>query len=215
MSNIEQRIAQWEKMAAEAPDDMAYFSLGNAYREGGRHGEAAEAFRKAVELNDGMSRAYQLLGQTLIRLDRQEEAADILTRGYAVAAARGDAMPQRAMGALLTEKLGRSLPETEDYAARKAALEAGGEQVLDKRTGEAQLRLADPPLRGPLGRYIFDHFGQDTWNAWIRQGTKVINELRLDFGNLAHQDIYEQHMLEWLGVTREEIDAYASQQPES
>lgn len=211
MSNIEERIAQWEKMAAEAPDDMAYFSLGSAYREGSRHPEAAEAFRKAIELNEGMSRAYQLLGQTLIRLEKQDEAAEILTRGYAVAAERGDVMPQKAMGALLTEKLGRSLPQTEDYAAKKAALEAGGEQVLDKRSGEAQLRLADPPMRGALGRYIFDHFGQDTWNAWIRQGTKVINELRLDFGNVAHQDIYEQHMLEWLGVTREDAEAYAAE----
>jgi len=41
-------------------------------------------------------------------------------------------------------------------------------------------------------------------------GTKVINELRLDFSNDQHQDVYEQYMIEWLQVTREEIDEYAT-----
>jgi Fe-S cluster biosynthesis and repair protein YggX len=67
-------------------------------------------------------------------------------------------------------------------------------------------------MRGPLGKFIYDHFGQITWNQWIGQGTKVINELRLDFSNLAHQDLYEQHMLEWLQVTREEAEEYAKAQ---
>ena len=66
-------------------------------------------------------------------------------------------------------------------------------------------------MRGPVGRFIYDHFGQITWNQWIGQGTKVINELRLDFSNPAHQDLYEEQMLEWLQVTREEIDAYQAE----
>lgn len=211
MSNIDERIAQWEQMAREAPDDMAYFSLGSAYREAERFDDAEAALAKAIELNPGMSRAYQTRGQVLLKLDRPDEAADILTAGYKVAAERGDVMPQKAMGSLLTEKLGRELPQVEDAAARKAQVEASGDMVLDKRTGEPQPRLPDPPMRGPTGQYIYDHFGQDTWREWIGQGTKVINELRLDFSNEDHQKTYEQYMLEWLQITPEEVQEHAKQ----
>ena len=71
MSNIEERIAQWEKMTAEAPDGMSWFSLGNAYRDAERDAEAAAAYENAIQLDPTMSRAYQLLGQTLIKIDRK------------------------------------------------------------------------------------------------------------------------------------------------
>lgn len=206
----EQRIEQWEQMAREAPDDMAFFSLGNAYKDAERFEDAAKAYGQAIELNEGSSRAYQLRGQMLLKLDRKDEAEDVLRRGYVIAASRGDVMPQRAIGSLLTEKLNAELPEVEDAAAKKAEVEASGDMVLDRRAGQPQPRLPDPPMKGPVGQFIYDHFGQVTWNQWIGQGTKVINELRLDFSNPEHQDTYEQYMLEWLQVTREEIDAYAS-----
>lgn len=208
MASLEDRIAQWEQMAREAPDDMAYFSLGSAYREAQRHEDAQGAFAKAIEMNPGMSRAYQLRGQSLMQLGREDEAAAVLLEGYKTAAERGDVMPQKAMAALLTEKLGKELPEVASYEEKKAEVEDEN-TILDKRTGEPQPRLPDPPMRGKTGRYIYDHFGQATWNEWIRTGTKVINELRLDFSNPQHQDTYEQYMLEWLQVTPEEIDRYA------
>ncbi len=209
-TTIEERIAQWEQMAREAPDDMAFFSLANAYKEGDRHEDAQIAYAKAIELNPGMSRAYQLRGQVLIQMGRDDDAAAVLTEGYKISAERGDVMPQKAIGSLL-EKIGKPLPEVQDASARKAEVESSGDMVLDRRTGTPQPRLPDPPMRGATGKFIYDHFGQDTWRAWIGQGTKVINELRLDFSNDAHQDIYEQYMLEWLQVTREEIDAHAKQ----
>jgi Fe-S cluster biosynthesis and repair protein YggX len=116
--------------------------------------------------------------------------------------------PQKSIGALL-EKLGKPLPETEDFEAKKREVEASGDTVLDKRTGQPQAKLPDPPMRGPIGAYIYANYGQDTWREWIAMGTKVINELRLDFSNPEHQAVYEQHMLDWLGVTREEIEAGA------
>lgn len=209
-TTTEERIAQWEQMAREAPDDMAFFSLGNAYKDAERLEDAQGAFAKAIELNPGMSRAYQLRGQVLIKLGRDGEAGPVLTEGYKVAAERGDVMPQKAIGSLL-EKVGLPLPKVQDAAEKKKQVEASGDTVLDRRTGQPQNRLADPPMRGPIGKFIYDHFGQQTWNEWIGQGTKVINELRLDFSNDTHQDVYEQHMLEWLQVTREEIDQYAKQ----
>jgi len=194
-------------MAREAPDDMAYFSLGSAYREAGRLEEAEQALATALQYNPQMSRAYQLRGQVLIKLDRNEEAAELLTTGYKVAAERGDVMPQKAIGSLL-QKLGIELPEVEDAEAKKAEVEASGDTVLDRRTGQPQPRMEDPPIRGPLGRFIYDHFGQHTWRDWIGQGTKVINELRLDFSDPEHQKIYDQHMMEWLQITQDEVDAY-------
>jgi len=209
MSTLNDRIAQWEQMCREAPDDMAYFSLGNAYKEADRWADAADAYAKAIEHNDTMSRAYQMRGQALIKLDQTDEAGRVLTKGYTVAAQRGDVMPQRSIAALL-EKLGLPVPQSEDFEARKKAIEQSGDMILDKRTGQPQPRLPDPPMRGPVGAYIYAHYGQQTWREWIGQGTKVINELRLDFSNPAHQNVYEQHMLEWLGVTREEIEAAAA-----
>ena len=64
-------------------------------------------------------------------------------------------------------------------------------------------------MRGPTGQFIYDHFSQETWREWIGQGTKVINEFRLDFSNETHQQVYEQQMFEWLGITQEQVDEYA------
>lgn len=201
------RIEQWEKMTREAPDDMAWFSLGSAYKDAGRLEDADKAFDKALELNPGMSRAYQLRAQALIQLNRNDEAAQVLLRGYTIAAERGDVMPQRAMGSLL-EKIGRPVPQVK-AAAPKPAAPLTGEGLIDRKTGERGNRLPDPPMRGPLGKFIYDHYTNETWQLWIRQGTKVINELRLDFSNDNHQRIYEDQMLEWLGFTREEAAEYA------
>lgn len=201
------RIAQWEKMTQEAPDGMAWFSLGNAYKEADRLEDAAAALHKAVEMDPGLSRAYQVLGQALIALDKADEAGEILARGYSIAAERGDVMPQKAMGSLL-EKLGKPVPQTQTATSQ---VELGGDQIIDRRTGRPGTRLPDPPMRGPLGKFIFDHYSQETWREWIGMGTKVINELRLDFSNAEHQKVYEQHMMEWLGVSEEEAAAYAEQ----
>lgn len=206
--DIQQRIEQWEKMTREAPDGMAWFSLGNAYKEAGRDRDAANALRRAIELDGQMSRAYQLLGQVLLNLGQRDEAADVLMRGYRIAAQRGDVMPQRAMGSLLEAKLGRQPPAVQTPSAPTVQAGDAG-TIIDRRTGQPQPRLPDPPMRGPVSRFIYDHFGQETWRQWIAMGTKVINELRLDFSNEAHQKIYEQQMLEWLGVSEEEIAQHA------
>ena len=45
----------------------------------------------------------------------------------------------------------------------------------------------------------------DTWNAWIGQGTKVINELRLDFSNKEDQQSFEGYMVEFLGIPNDVV----------
>lgn len=205
------RIAQWENMTEADPENsMGWLSLGTAYKDADRLEDAAESLRRAVQLDGSLSRAYQLLGQVLIKLGQNEEAGRVLTRGYQMAAQRGDVMPQRAMGSLL-EKLGWPVPRVETRTT--APMDAtDANSLLDRRTGRPGLRLPDPPMRGPLGRFIYDHFSQETWREWIGQGTKVINELKLDFSNLEHQRIYDMHMMDWLGITQEEVDAYAAEE---
>ncbi len=206
--DLDERIAQWEKMTREVPDGMSWFSLGNAYRDAGRDEDAAKALREAIRLDKNLSRAYQLLGQVLIKLERREEAGPSLTQGHAVAARRGDVMPQKAMASLL-ETLGLPVPNVDE--APKTPVAAGTDTIVDRRTGQTGTRLADPPMRGPLGQYIFDHYSQETWRLWIGQGTKVINELRLDFSNPEHQKVYDMHMMQWLGISEDQVAAYGEE----
>jgi len=205
-TNLEERIAQWEKMTREAPDDMSWFSLGGAYREAGRLEDADKALAKSIELNAGMSRAYQLRAQVLIQLGHEAQAAEVLTIGYVKAAERGDVMPQRAMESLLV-KLGQPVPKVIKAAAAAPAIDPNDPNaIIDKRSGRPGTRLPDAPMRGPLGKYILANYSQQTWREWIGQGTKVINELRLDFSRPDHQKVYEQQMLEWLGITMEDVE---------
>lgn len=200
------RIAQWENMTqADPTNEMGWFSLGSAYKDAGRIDDAAKAFRKTIELNPGMSRAYQLLGQVLIALGEAVEAGQVLMKGYTIAAERGDVMPQKAIGSLL-EKIGLPVPQLKK---EEVAAPIPENAIVDRKTGRPGTRMTDPPMRGNLGRFIADHYSVETWREWIKMGTKVINELRLDFSNLEHQRIYDMHMMEWLGVSNEDVEEYA------
>ncbi|MHB1156336.1 MAG: Fe(2+)-trafficking protein [Phycisphaerales bacterium] len=206
-ATLQQRIEQWEKMTRQDPSNaMGWFSLGSAYREADDDERAAMALRKAIELDEGFSRAYQLLAQVLIKQHAEEPALAILTKGYKIAAERGDVMPMKAMGSLL-EKIGAPVPQVKTSApapTETSTSGGGGEQIRDRRTGELGTRMTKPPFRGPVGQFIADNYSQETWRAWISQGTKVINELRLDFSRADHQKIYDQYMMEWLGFTEDE-----------
>jgi Fe-S cluster biosynthesis and repair protein YggX len=210
-TTLTQRIGQWEKMTRDDPENaMGWFSLGGAYKDAERQEDAARALRRAIELDAGLSRAYQLLGQLLIKSGAVDQAGDVLTRGFTVAAQRGDVMPMKAMQSLL-EKIGKPVPAVAQDPA--PAPLTGGPEVLDRRTNQPGPRLPDPPMRGPVGWFIYHHFSMPTWQQWIRQGTKVINELRLDFSNTQHQHIYETHMMEWLGFTMEEVEQFHQLHP--
>lgn len=193
-----ERIAQFEHMCREDPEnDMAHFSLGNAYAEAGRHAEAAAAFRRCYEVNPLMSKAYQLAGDNLIKSGQRDKAGPVLLEGYKIASERGDLLPKRAIGALLIQ-LGIEAPEVKE----KAKSSAGGSFVC-RRTGRPGSQLPRPPFRGPLGSWIAANISSETWEDWIRQGTKVINELRLDLSRDEDSDTYDKHMREYLGIDDE------------
>lgn len=194
--DIDTRIAQFEKMAADdAENDMAHFSLGNAYQQAGRFAEAAESFLRCVELNEAMSKGYQLAGACLMASDQTERAKDVLLRGYVAAGGRGDLMPQRAMGDML-DQLGVERPEVEE----KTVEDVPEGSFVCKRTGRAGTQLSRPPFKGEVGTYIYENISKETFDAWIAQGTKVINELRLDLSRDEDAATYDQHMREYLGI---------------
>jgi Fe-S cluster biosynthesis and repair protein YggX len=192
------RIAQFENMVQADPEnDMAHFSLGSAYVQAERYVEAAESFKRCIALNPNMSKAYQLGGDALIKAGMIDDAATLLTDGYKAAASRGDLMPKNAMAALL-KQIDRPVPEV---AAKAQAVPDG--TFICSRTGKPGNRMARPPFKGVVGQWIFENISKETFDAWIGQGTKVINELRLDLSRDEDNDTYDRHMREYLGIDDE------------
>lgn len=200
MNTLDDRIARFENMATADPrNDMAHFSLGNAYLQAGRAAEAATSFERCLELNEGMSKAWQLAGEAMIKAGWSDKAAETLTRGYAVAASKGDLMPRDAIAELL-KSIGREVPKLDPGVEAAAAKQAEAGGFVCSRTGRPGTRLASPPMRGPVGAWIQANISAETWREWIGQGTKVINELRLDFSREEDQRTYDEHMQEYLGI---------------
>jgi Fe-S cluster biosynthesis and repair protein YggX len=201
--DIAQRIAQFENMVREEADptnDMAWFSLGRAYSEAGRPADAAKAFTRCFELNPAMTKAYQLAGDALVAAGETAKAVAVLTEGYKVASDRGDFMPKKSMGDALV-KLGAPVPEV---AAKQVELPPG--TFLCTRTGKPGHKLVRPPFKGPIGQWIFDNISKETFDEWIRQGTKVINELRLDLSREQDSQTYDKHMRDYLGIDDELVE---------
>lgn len=203
MSDIETRIAQFENMTSADPDnEMAHFSLGNAYIETKRFEDAAQSFQRVIELNPQMSKAYQLGGLALVECGRTDEAGSMLSEGYLLAAGRGDLLVRDTISEQL-QAMGHEVPEiTAEVEEAAAAAKASGDFICG-RTGKAGTKLDDPPFRGPVGEWIQQNISAETWREWIGQGTKVINELRLDFSRDEDQETYDREMREYLGINDE------------
>ncbi|MCH2140541.1 MAG: Fe(2+)-trafficking protein [Phycisphaerales bacterium] len=200
MNDQRERIAQFENMAAADPtNEMAHFSLGNAYFQAGMPTEAATSFEKCITLNPEMSKAYERCGEAMIQAGWEDRAVQILESGFRVAATRGDRMPQDAIGQLL-DGLGRPHPDVSDIASTQTASESDSDAEAGTTEGKP---LDGPPFRGPLGEWIGQNITAENWEMWINQGTKVINELRLDLSRPEDATMYDQHMCEFLDVPTE------------
>lgn len=198
--DLSQRIAQFENMAQADPgNEMAHFSLGGAYAQAERFADAAGAYLQAVEVQPSFSKAYQHAGENQRLAGDEAGAIATLNKGYEVASKNGDLMPKRAIAALL-EDLGAPVPEVEGAAPEP---EIGEGDFVDHKTGHPGTQLPRPPFKGPLGQWIHDHISSQTWNEWIAQGTKVINELRLDLSKDEDEQTYDRYMREFLVITDE------------
>ena len=201
MSQLQDRITQFRKMASDDPDnELGHFRLGQLLQEDNQHEEAIKSFRRTLELSPQFSKVYQLLGSSLIKLNRKDEAIKTLEEGFAVADERGDNIPRDEMSKLLVE-LGRPAP------ASKKVTRPGppGEGFRCHRpacpSGNYARKLPKPPMPDEMGQRIFESVCADCWDYWLRNlSIKVINEMRLDLSTERGQEVYDQIMKETLGL---------------
>jgi tetratricopeptide (TPR) repeat protein len=201
MSQLEERITQFRKMANDDPDnELGHYRLGNLLVEAGRLEEAVESFRRTLELSPQFSRVYQLLGDVLLRLGRREEAAKILKEGFTIADSRGDNLPRDEMVKLL-KQMGEQPPASKPAAT--PAHDSGSFRCQRPGciAGAHARQLPSPPLDDEIGRSIYETVCADCWEYWFRNlSIKVINEMRLDLSTERGQTVYDQIMRETLGI---------------
>jgi len=195
--DIEERIAQFEHMAEADPEnEMAHFSLGGAYAQAGRPADSAAAYERCTEVAPHMSKAFQLAAEQHLKAEKRDDALRCAREGYEVAAEQGDLMPKRAIAELLKE-MGEEPPEVEG-AAPEPEVPAGA--FLCRKTGRPGTEMDQPPFKGSLGEWLQRNISRETWNEWIAQGTKVINELRLDLSRDEDSDTYDRYMREFFEI---------------
>jgi Fe-S cluster biosynthesis and repair protein YggX len=199
MSQLQDRIAQFRKMANDDPDnELGHFRLGQLFMEAGEYPDAVKSFRRTLELSPAFSKVYQLLASSLIKLGRQDEAGQVLTEGFVIADERGDNIPRDEMAKMLGQ-LGKPVPQKKKTGA------ASGDGFHCQRpgcmAGRSARKLPAPPMSDEIGQRIQEMVCADCWNDWLRNySIKVINELRLDLSTERGQEEYDRYMREFLGL---------------
>ena len=198
MSEIDERIERFKYMAdADPNNELGHFSLGRAYMDAGQFAQAIEPLRRALAINKNLSKAYQLIAQSLIKENRGEEAIATLSEGVKIADARGDMLPRNEMIEML-KNLGAPVPELKTPTAQQ---QVGEGQVLCRRCGKLAPKLPSQPFRSDFGKLIFENICAPCWREAIGMGTKVINELRLDLSDPRAHKIWDQNIREFLNLT--------------
>jgi Fe-S cluster biosynthesis and repair protein YggX len=203
MSQIQDRIAQFRKMANDDPDnELGHYRLGQLLMEAGQHEEAVQSFGRTLELSPQFSKVYQLLGTSLIKLGRSNDAIKVLHDGFAVADQRGDNVPRDEISRLLVS-LGEPAPTPAQRASTaRATAGAFNCQRPGCVAGGYGHQLPRPPMQDELGRRIYESVCAECWDYWLRNlSIKVINEMRLDLSEEKHAEIYDQIMRETLGLS--------------
>lgn len=197
MAEIEERIARFKYMAdADPNNELGHFSLGRAHMDAGQFAEAIEPFKRALAINKNLSKAYQLLAQSQLQAGKTGEAVATLTEGVKVADARGDVLPRNEMVEMLKAQ-GAAVPELKSGSVK---VQVGEGEVLCGRCGRVGQRLEKPPFRNDFGKAIYENTCAACWREAIGQGTKVINELRLDLSDPRAQKMWDQNIREFLNL---------------
>ncbi len=201
MSQLQDRIAQFRKMAGDDPEnELGHFRLGQLLAEAGQHQEAVQSFRRTLELSPQFSKVFQLMGASLIQLGQRQDAIKVLRDGFAVSDERGDTIPRDEMVKLLVQ-LGETAPVSKKTAGKPGDMGGGFHcQRPGCMAGARARQLPSPPINDDLGRRIQANICADCWTEWFRNySIKVINEMRLDLSTEKGQEVYDQVMREFLG----------------
>ncbi len=194
----QQRVERFKNMVLADPEnELGYFSLGRTYVDGAAFKEAVPVLLQAIKLNPGLSQGYVLLALAQRGVGDTEGAVNTLTQGYKIAQEKGDLMPRNQMADMLKD-MGAEVP-AEKVAQLTPELAATG-NIQCRRCGRVTAKMAERPFGGALGEQIYQSVCHGCFQAWIRQGTKVINELRLNLTEPAAEEIYDQHMKQFLGL---------------
>jgi Fe-S cluster biosynthesis and repair protein YggX len=124
-------------------------------------------------------------------------AIQTLTQGYRIANDKGDLMPRNDMAMLLKE-MGAPVPEVKVEELTPEDATSG--KIKCRRCGRVAPKMPEAPFGGEFGQQIWAQSCAPCFREWIGQGTKVINELRLNLTEKAAQDVYDQHMKEFLNI---------------
>jgi len=101
------RLAYLEQLAAApSADSFALYALALEYRKNRRYEEALSTFERLHDRDPTYVPMYLMAGQTLVEIDRPDQAVQWLTQGVEAARAAGDG---KALGELssLLESLSR------------------------------------------------------------------------------------------------------------
>ena len=202
MNPLQERIAQFRKMASDDPDnELGHFRLGQLLMEDGQFEDAVKSFRRTLELSPQFSKVFQLLGACLIKLGRRDDAVKVLREGFTVAELRGDNIPRDEMVKLLV-----GLGEPAPVPVSSPTFHGAGSGFHCERPGCTEgahtEQLPKPPMSDELGKQIFDKVCARCWQYWLRDlSIKVINEMRLDLSLEKDCNTYDQIMRETLGLS--------------
>ena len=95
-------IGNLEKLLAQGEDSaLLRFSLGSAYLKAGQPAAAVDHLERAVQLDEGYSAAWKLLGRAQTEAGLSLAAMASYRRGIQIAAARGDKQAAREMQVFL------------------------------------------------------------------------------------------------------------------
>jgi Fe-S cluster biosynthesis and repair protein YggX len=193
-----ERVERFKNMTMADPENaLGHFSLARAYIDGNLYKEAIPSLMRVLQLDSTFSKAYALLGQAQKSVGDPTGAIHTLTKGYTIAQERGDLMPRNEMAALLKE-LNAPIPEVKVEALTPELASEG--KIKCRRCGRIAPKMAERPFGGPLGEQIWVSVCGPCFKEWIGQGTKVINELRLNLTEQSAQDTYDEHMKEFLNL---------------
>ncbi|MEE2786801.1 MAG: Fe(2+)-trafficking protein [Myxococcota bacterium] len=201
-----ERIEQFRKMAQANPDDdLAHFALGQALFDAERYDETINVLRHVLKINQTYSRAYVLMGIAQVKIDDEDSAIETFQRGYAAAMNRGDLMPATEMKQRLTDMGAAIDPDAFiEFEAQTPDPDEGREPEEDEvRCGRSRRigkRMTFDPFGDEIGAYITANISQESWEDWIEMSIKVINELRLDLGDVHGQRTYDEHMRDFLNL---------------
>ena len=125
-------------------------------------------------------------------------AIDTLNHGYRIAHDRGDLMPRNDMAGMLKD-MGAPIPEISE-AQTLTPEDAVAGKIKCTRCGRIEPKMPEPPFGGDQGLLIHNSVCSLCFREWVSQGTKVINELRLNLTEKQGQDVYDLHMNEFLNL---------------